>query len=719
MFQREFKALSGNKFFKQRGQVAILFALMMPIFILMLGVVLDLGWYYLNVSRLQNAADAAAIAGAKTIINSENFSSYKNVTLVGKYPGKVSNEYRANDIYELTAIENGNTVANEYVAKNLSSNENNIINSWTKSEVGTEEGLYTKGDNLYYVVKLKEEIRHFFLPGWFDDMTAPVTAVALLSKTAVSDATADPTPSMPDVPTYDYSDDGDVEEVVLDDEQQNVIENVLNANTIVGNWEVQNYYKDVLKSKQDQAIDPETGKLVDVTGAQEFFNRFGRAFYTGAWNHFQDFYHHYDAGAFYRKQTISIQDDLEITENNPSGLNADINGDVITKYGEKSNVAATSASINTDTTSSAYNPQVSARKTYKKFTRSSNGATEDVTTKNETVGLPYTWKRVDSLNADFRPEVGLSGKWLSENWDISLDDYNGVSFNNKDWYTADNINAAYIQTLRIHSSINFDGAYQVRPGQDSPDILWMRIESEPMLYHPDTTSATDKVRKSVTGLNSVNQIIINANYSNYNTYDKNYRPFIIFYDGPEYYETNKEIRASKPVILNLNVPWRGVLYAPNSPVVVTGAAQEQFVGFVVAKEYHRLADDNEHKDFVQGGYRYFDSESRKNEYTRSDDGTYYKGNALQSGKDDSNVYALPVYYLKTDTEKTTRYYRITADKNENGIEMFVDDHGDIATVKLTSPPTKCGKYDNFGRTDFTTHGYKVLGSSANNMLLSE
>ena len=43
---------------ERRGQVSILFALLMPIFLLFVGVALDLGWYYLNVSRLQNAADA-------------------------------------------------------------------------------------------------------------------------------------------------------------------------------------------------------------------------------------------------------------------------------------------------------------------------------------------------------------------------------------------------------------------------------------------------------------------------------------------------------------------------------------------------------------------------------------------------------------------------------------------------------------------------------------
>ncbi|MBR0290161.1 MAG: pilus assembly protein, partial [Selenomonadaceae bacterium] len=53
------------KHFKQRGQVLVLYALLIPLLFLFAGVGLDLGWYSLNVSRLQNAADAAALAGAK------------------------------------------------------------------------------------------------------------------------------------------------------------------------------------------------------------------------------------------------------------------------------------------------------------------------------------------------------------------------------------------------------------------------------------------------------------------------------------------------------------------------------------------------------------------------------------------------------------------------------------------------------------------------------
>ena len=41
---------------RSRGQAMVFVALLIPLLILFVGVGMDLGWYYLNVSRLQNAA---------------------------------------------------------------------------------------------------------------------------------------------------------------------------------------------------------------------------------------------------------------------------------------------------------------------------------------------------------------------------------------------------------------------------------------------------------------------------------------------------------------------------------------------------------------------------------------------------------------------------------------------------------------------------------------
>ena len=66
----------------RRGQVMLFYALLIPVLILFVGVGLDLGWYYLNVSRLQNAADAAALAGAQALVKRDNdFQDYYIVSL--------------------------------------------------------------------------------------------------------------------------------------------------------------------------------------------------------------------------------------------------------------------------------------------------------------------------------------------------------------------------------------------------------------------------------------------------------------------------------------------------------------------------------------------------------------------------------------------------------------------------------------------------------------
>ena len=63
--------------FKQRGQVLVFYALIIPLLLLLVGAGLDLGWYYLNVSRLQNAADAAALAGARALVAEDrDFNNY-------------------------------------------------------------------------------------------------------------------------------------------------------------------------------------------------------------------------------------------------------------------------------------------------------------------------------------------------------------------------------------------------------------------------------------------------------------------------------------------------------------------------------------------------------------------------------------------------------------------------------------------------------------------
>ena len=169
---------------RQRGQIVLLYALIIPVLFLFTGLTFDLAWYYLNVSRMQNAADAAVLAGANKLIDQEqSLSDYNSVTFVAGYDKNNSNKI-------LRDISQGDEQAKIYVGKNIAENywdwdENIIIDLWTQRELHFDSSLYKgKGNNsgtLYYHVTLEEDIPHFFLTDLFPKMTAKVSAVAALS----------------------------------------------------------------------------------------------------------------------------------------------------------------------------------------------------------------------------------------------------------------------------------------------------------------------------------------------------------------------------------------------------------------------------------------------------------------------------------------------------------------------------------------------------------
>lgn len=613
-----------KKIFKQRGQVSLLFALLMPIFILFLGATLDLGWYYLNVSRLQNAADAAAVAGAQTLVSkNETFKDYKNISLIGKYPVKVSNEYRTFDDSALDAIENVKVVVEKYVGKNLShGDEESMIDSWTKSDIETEQGLYEENENFYYVVRLREEIRHFFLPGWFNEMNAPVTAIAMLSKDANNiNNILMPEPDDSDMPQPTSP----VKPVVSNRSLVDVLNKLRNENVIVGNWEVQNIYKDINNPDTNPTTgvqDPETGEWMT-----EFKKRFGYELYTDNWNQYQDTENHY----------------------NPT-----------TNQSSESNAAS----------------EHRRTETINVKTGQGSGSSLQVN-KTANFGGYYVEDDVASLNVDFRYDVWFDpgSKYLSEDWDLEL------GYGDKEHLKNDDVLKGYDREtaalMRIHSTINFDDRFKERSNaEETPDILWVRIESEPMLSEPDAKNGYSSLKKNLNVFNSVRQIIININVSNFDTESQSYRPVVIFYDGPERYSTDNSLRDSKPVIVNLNADFRGILYMPNSAVVFNGNSKN-FNGFIVAKEYLQLKTET---DFVQD----------------PSDGRYYTDLA----------------------DKTNEYFKVEETKNGITNTMFIDSKGEVQ-YESSAPnfSRKYGTYDPLGRTDLTTYNYQVKPESANNLLL--
>lgn len=136
----------------------VLYALLTPLMFLAGAAASDLGWYYLNYSRLQDAADAAAIAGAQEIGKSKNIRP----VLVNEYLGDLSSE---------------NADANERAQQFLQMNYD--INALKDTE---KFSLYQYQDEenktSYYVVNLTEKnFKHLF--NIFDSVDLEVSARAI------------------------------------------------------------------------------------------------------------------------------------------------------------------------------------------------------------------------------------------------------------------------------------------------------------------------------------------------------------------------------------------------------------------------------------------------------------------------------------------------------------------------------------------------------------
>lgn len=137
---------------RQKGAILVLTALALPMLICATGLAVDLGNIYVQRSRLQNAADAAAIAGAHAYAdNAEKVSSHpKADAMAGQY---------------LTGS-----------AKNLEEDEVVHPNYQAKSK-----------DNItYYRVALQKDVPLYFLKAFYgkDTFTVPVESIAAINTTA-------------------------------------------------------------------------------------------------------------------------------------------------------------------------------------------------------------------------------------------------------------------------------------------------------------------------------------------------------------------------------------------------------------------------------------------------------------------------------------------------------------------------------------------------------
>ena len=522
-----------KQFIKQHGQAVVFFAIMLPVLMLFVFAVLNLGWLYLNKSRLQNAAEAAAIAGANKFgyfmenelpegfkVNliydlddaADNFKKYETAEMTAK---ELNRAIRI-DTQSIAALnlngEDARMAVGEIINEDLTKIAFSVTDAWTNEIAHGTGNLLVKpsdGDSFYYKVRLTENVNHIFkiLDGIFNTQI-PAEAVAKITKVQLSGK---------DVYSQMLMLEGKMAPVKSDGTSEQYT-----RSSIAPNWEIQKKYQS----------DHDTYKT-----------NFNQDFYTGNWNHYQDAQVHYKTGDNYRTENIII--------NYENSIATEANG---------------------------YNK--------------------------------YQASELDSINADFKADLKYDFNKISTVVDTDISDNltdadGGITPTNNSGWTQSQMN------LRIHSTINFTENYETRkPLPDSvkndyeyrfkeekdteSDPLYVRIESEPMISNLGFQRQP--------ALNTVRQIIININKSNIDGSDNRkihsykYRPLVIFYDGPERINADTQKRDPQPVILNLNADFRGILFAPNSPVVINGNGHK-FEGFVIAKEFTELQKEMSYPKF--------------------------------------------------------------------------------------------------------------------------
>ena len=142
------------KLFNERGYIFIAFALLLPLFILFMSLVLELGRGFTRQTELQNIADAAALAGVGQIEHSEN----EIAVLVTDFPENTSETKPSDD-----NIKKANEAAEKSIQINDSKsviNSNQIEKKLTKTDKG-----------YYYCVKIQDYVplvlARMFLPDTF------------------------------------------------------------------------------------------------------------------------------------------------------------------------------------------------------------------------------------------------------------------------------------------------------------------------------------------------------------------------------------------------------------------------------------------------------------------------------------------------------------------------------------------------------------------------
>lgn len=631
MIKNFFKSLLG-----QKAQTMVLYALLVPVLMTVGGVAVDLGWYYMNASRLQNMADSAVIAGSEVLLNplkEGELTDYTYSYLLPSLPNStnLSKSDRKTD--------KSDAEAKNYIGKNLSNNNWNgdkVQDNFSNSELTFAKNVYKEEDDsgfpvLYYEIELTEKHNHIF--EFLNSLDTVIKKKAVAKITHVDDK---------------------------DDDEPGL--------TLVEQMEA-------LKEAK-------------------------------VYHHFDEIWEKY--AKIYDKNKSELID--ELIQQGKSQSEAEVLA--TSQMGDRKNITFKQAQDRTiQSTGNWWLKNLTTYRTENSTLRGTGGTTWNV-----------DHSKIDDLFINFKEDV--SCKFTSD-WDLEESPPKSLSYTsyNHIFDSADDPKKVRYN-FRIHSLIGLESErsgtnvlnkfpYKVRADKDAPDPLYALIEREQIIataFNPKNTA-----------FNSVHQIIININFPNTLEND---RPLVFFYDGPEKFDENSSVRDSEPVILNLNADFRGILYMPNSPVVVVGNGHN-FEGFIVAKEFVKLKTA---ADFEAEGYKKIvrkdnnneifvkESDITSSEIALSADDYIELKNYKSDGKN---------YYI----ERTCDYYekitieRVNANAKFEKIpvpSIIVDNKGNVKLKgELTATVDGTEKAKNAEEPDkiFTKENFNLASSKYNSFLL--
>lgn len=201
---------------QERGGIFVLTAILLPLMFGFIGLAYDVGNLYMHKARLQNVADAAALAGAREFLNHGEVPDTTDGSLPSSQSLSLTEEMAGNQSLlpnrTSSRHENADKAADKYIVNNLANLQNEVTTDGN-SHVAVQVTQKNEENNKYafkkyYRVGLSENVRLSFLPilpGINRDATVRVGAVALAQAEADGTSNNTPTPPLPVLTGFSYS----------------------------------------------------------------------------------------------------------------------------------------------------------------------------------------------------------------------------------------------------------------------------------------------------------------------------------------------------------------------------------------------------------------------------------------------------------------------------------------------------------------------------------